>query len=265
MICLEKCEKNEIIKTCNNKHIFCKKCLHDYIETIDENNDILCPCCRNKIDYKTKEDDINIINNMKEGVFCSYYRNGKLKTKCNYVNDKLEGLYESYYKNGNKFETYNYENNVIKGLYTKYYDNKQIWKSCIFINGNIGKYDYVIFTNNSFHEYKDVYGSIEEFIEEWYYNGIKKYKCNYIEGLKEGCEESWYENGLKKYRCNYKKGLKEGYEDNWYENGVKKEESFYVNNKRTGLHKKWNIEGEVISEDLYKNDKKITFCKCFYF
>lgn len=58
---MENIPENKILKFCNDKHIFCKECMLDYVNSIveDEENDmcinINCPYCRKKIDYRLKK------------------------------------------------------------------------------------------------------------------------------------------------------------------------------------------------------------------
>ena len=41
-----------------------------------------------------------IINGLKEGLWKSYYSNGKLQSECNFINGLKEGLWKSYHSNG---------------------------------------------------------------------------------------------------------------------------------------------------------------------
>ena len=55
IICLDTFSENEIYKFCNNKHIYCKNCMNNYLKSISEKKEVKCPCCRNII--KIKDDD----------------------------------------------------------------------------------------------------------------------------------------------------------------------------------------------------------------
>ncbi len=46
------------------------------------------------------KDEVNYINDKKEGIEKSYWRDGKLYSKVNYINDKKEGIGKTYHYNG---------------------------------------------------------------------------------------------------------------------------------------------------------------------
>ncbi len=139
-ICFENIEKKEVVKYCNDKHIFCKPCFDSYLqvhlnkEDEDEEHILKCPVCRNEIPY------------IKNGLITTYYDTesmGSIRTKINYVNDVPEGLYESYYPSSNVAggkptllaSRYYIKNGKIDGLRTEYYDNGSIWLKCTYKNG----------------------------------------------------------------------------------------------------------------------------------
>jgi antitoxin component YwqK of YwqJK toxin-antitoxin module len=131
-ICFENIEDKEIIKYCNDKHIFCKSCFDSYFQVyLNSEEDILkCPVCRNEISY------------IKNGIICTYFENGSISTKINYVNNIMEGLCETYYPNDEitgkptlLASRYYMKNNKIDGLRIEYYPNGNLWLKCYYKNG----------------------------------------------------------------------------------------------------------------------------------
>ncbi len=139
-ICFEeKSNHDDIVKYCNDKHIFCKPCFDSYLQVFlnkegEEEHILKCPVCRNEIPY------------IKNGLIITYHENGSIHTKINYVNDVPEGLYETYYPSTNTVEElsnkpsllasrYTIKNGKIDGLRIEYYDNGSIWLKCTYKNG----------------------------------------------------------------------------------------------------------------------------------
>ncbi len=146
-ICLKAHEDENLIKTCDEKHIFCKTCFEDWKEECFKTSDItICPLCRS-----------DLLEHSKNGLFIQYYENvgGRRQkmTEYNYVNGKREGLYQSWYRDGQKMCECNYVNGIMEGLYQKWYENGQKMCECNFVNGKE-----------------------EGFFQYWYKNGNKKIK-----------------------------------------------------------------------------------------
>ncbi len=120
MICIENFPESEIIKTCDDKHTFCKTCLHDYLKTINEynnNDDLLCPYCKNKIEQK----EVNIIN-------------GKKEVEYNYVNDTLVDSYKVWDENSQLRMECNYTNGI-KEYFKEWDENDELLIERFYIDG----------------------------------------------------------------------------------------------------------------------------------
>jgi hypothetical protein len=102
---MEEHEDDNIIKTCDGKHIFCKTCFEDWKqECFKENDIVICPLCRSELpEYK------------KNGIFIEYYENGQMKYFCKYINNYVEDVSISYYKDGMLKEIY-YNINGVKRI-----------------------------------------------------------------------------------------------------------------------------------------------------
>lgn len=194
LICFEeKDNSNDIIKHCNDKHIFCKSCFEQYVQIhLNNEEDILkCPLCRNKIPY------------IKNGLFCTYFDTesmSSLHTKINYMNDVPEGLYETYYPNSNVQQVggeetgkpsllasrYYMKNGVIDGLRVEYYDNGQLWLKCNYKDG---------LKEGVFEEYYETENSDEMVL--WR-------KGFYLNGMRNGLYQTFDINGNLLESINYK-------------------------------------------------------------
>ncbi len=180
LICFEeKDNSDDIVKYCNDKHIFCKPCFDSYLQihlNKENEDDILkCPVCRNEIPY------------IKNGLIITYYDTesmGSIHTKINYVNDVPEGLYETYYpsheiigKPSLLASRYTMKNGKIDGLRIEYYDNGSIWLKCVYKNG-----------------VKD--GIFEEYYEnEDGFESILWHKGFYVNGMRNGLYQTFDING----------------------------------------------------------------------
>jgi antitoxin component YwqK of YwqJK toxin-antitoxin module len=270
MICMESFVETEVLKFCNDKHIFCKKCFNDYIKNLQK-DEINCPYCRNIITFTAKEDEIPMINQQKTGFCIYYYKNGNIKEECNYVNDKRDGLYKSYYLNNNIKEECNYIDDKRNGLYKSYYLNNNIKEECNYVDDK-----------------KD------GLYQNWYLNGQLWQKCLYENGRKKGLNEEYHENGQLAAECYYtvkedeyldRKRIfnldgklndffgggcdtqydnKEGLYKTYHFDGQLYEECFYMNNKKTGLYKSYYDNGQLEEETNYINGKPDGISKRYY-
>jgi antitoxin component YwqK of YwqJK toxin-antitoxin module len=69
---------------------------------------------------ETIDEKITYVNGKRNGLYESWYDNGKLEEKVNYKNDKMDGLYESWYDNGILQERSNYKNGKYDGVRKRY-------------------------------------------------------------------------------------------------------------------------------------------------
>ncbi len=164
IICFEEKEENEVIKHCNDKHIFCKQCFDSYVQThLNEESLLLCPLCRAEIPY------------IKNGLINTYFdaeSMGSLHTRIFYNNDIMDGLYEIYYPNDESgrplllASRYYMKNNKINGLRVEYYENGQLWLKSNYKDG---------LKDGIFEEYYETDNSDEMILwrKGFYVNGIR--------------------------------------------------------------------------------------------
>lgn len=112
------------------------------------------------------------VDNKKEGVWKTYYNNGKLKSEITYKNNIANGFARFYYKNGNVSEEGNWVNNKWDGKYKYYYENGQISYDWNFVNGK------------------------REGVQKYYHeNGQINYEGEWAGGMESGMLKEWNENG----------------------------------------------------------------------
>lgn len=207
-----------LFQFCNKKHIFCRKCFHEYVNKIHKDNpnmhiyeNIPCPYCRKNINVEY----LYAINGKKDGLNISYYKSGRLHE-------------EVYYKDGY----------IGDGPYKKYYNigesGENLWISYTYKNKNIDGF----------------------YIENWP-NGNLKRKSFYINGKLNGYECSYYDNNILEYECYYIDGGYEGFCKFYYKNGKIQRVCTYVNGKKNGLNEQYNKDGILIKKEFYKNGIKI--------
>ncbi len=136
------------------------------------------------------------VRGLKEGLQCTWHKNGKSRTVCNYVKGQPEGLSKKWHKNGTLRVECNYVGGLPEGLYNEWYKDGKLSVKCNYVRGQI-----------------------EGLYECWYQNGKLEYKDNYVNDMKEGLCETWYENGNLKNKYNCVRGQIEGLYEFWLENG----------------------------------------------
>ena len=77
------------------------------------------------------------IDGKKEGLFESFYPNGRLKTQFYYINNKIEGAYKQWSPTGQRICKCYFKNNKLNGYYRKWHYNGQVRVQCYYINGVI--------------------------------------------------------------------------------------------------------------------------------
>jgi len=91
--------------------------------------------------------------------------------------------------------------------------------------------------------------------EQWYKNGVPKYKYNIKNDEYDGLYEQWYEDGLLHLRDNYIDGKKDGIWEEYYPNGKLYEKSNYKDGELNGLYENYYPNGKLRRRFNYKNGK----------
>ena len=167
-----------------------------------------------------------------QGLWESYYLNGKIKTKGQYKEGKKYGKWEYFFEKG-KLEQEGYFDS--KGKYTKE------WK-WYYENGNLLRKE----------EFRG--GKEDGILEEYDKDGKLITKGEYIEGEKDG--EWFYELNDHKERGKYRYGERNGFWEFTNFDGKKSFEGNYNEGSPEGKHKYYNKEGDLIREENYRYGKK---------
>jgi len=104
-------------------------------------------------------------------------------------------------------------------------------------------------TSKLLSEEPDVFDGI---MENYYENGNKNSRGNYIKGKPDGIHRDWFENGNLKSEMNLKKGKLNGKYKAWHENGTLAIDCNYINDKLDGTYLSWFDNGALYSQIEYK-------------
>ena len=93
------------------------------------------------------ESEIEVKDNMKNGLSRWYYPNGELKFEANYVNDKEEGKVKKFYDNGKLNTTAYFKNGIQDGNFIEYYHDGGLKSELYYTNGIQDKVNKFYYTN----------------------------------------------------------------------------------------------------------------------
>jgi len=188
---------------------------------------------REKINRKDK-------NNLKQGIWKEFYKNGKIHIEKNFLDDKLNGYYKEYDERGN-----------LK-LTLQYIDNK-------IVKDNVSETDQI--------EIRNKYDSSGILIESGAYLknipvGIqRKYskEGNVISAQVNNNEGKIISKGIID-----EKGIKKGPWIDFYENGSKKDQGNYSENKRKGTWTFYDKKNKIEQDGNYRNGRINGTWKWYY-
>ncbi|MCL5246236.1 hypothetical protein M4I21_10485 [Cellulophaga sp. 20_2_10] len=256
-----------------------------------------------KGDFFSKKNDENSIFNSgrkKNGNWSFFTDEGKLTGTINYENNIKEGIYIFYHKNGKVAHTGTYVQGQNTGTENVFFNNGQLHKSVAYKEGSI--YNILSFMDKEGNKInhgtlKDGNGTLQNYdlvtgkllntytLEDGMLNIIdtkilktakgevteKRYK-NSNGGTKkivrtlnnklEGLQESYNYKGQLEETINYSKGIKNGKHTKFNDNGTLFYEYTYVNEKKIGAYK-FTPEGfkdkyYVLDEGFYDENQKFT-------
>lgn len=72
---------------------------------------------------------------IEDGVYDSWYPNGRRKSRTTYKDGKIDGLLEQWYENGEKAIEHNYKNGELDGLMQEWYEDGTKMREWIMENG----------------------------------------------------------------------------------------------------------------------------------
>lgn len=99
--------------------------------------------------------------------------------------------------------------------------------------------------------------SEQEFRETRHYNGIRKTKVAYRNGLPDGEFKRWTSHGDLAESGLYKNGKREGEWTEWFSNGNVQARGLYRNGNRDGLWKTFFFDGKTAAEQNFQNGEPV--------
>ncbi len=236
-------------------------------------------------EYRVNDKDSTVL----EGLYKTFYQNGKPKTVGFYTNNQATDYWEYFYQNGNlKMEglinnfineghwIYYYENghkshegNMEKGKkngYWRYYyeDGKIKTEGIIKENKNDGdwKYYYDDGGLKATANYANGTGFYTEYYEEG--EGLKKSEGKIKQGKSDSVWRYYYPNGKLKAIGTESAGMKDGVWKYYYENGNPSSFGQYKKGETNGFWRYYYENGNVSSEGEEKDGQKEGRWKMFY-
>lgn len=104
---------------------------------------------------KTSE-EVNWINDVKEGIWMQYYPDGTKKLKANNINNKIEGLWQTYYPNSRVELSGTYKASLKDGIWMYFADNGETIYKEIYTKGNFKKKDIYVKENDKMKSFETI-------------------------------------------------------------------------------------------------------------
>ncbi len=165
-------------------------------------------------DKRTKVEEIEFVNGLKDGLNIQYFPNGNVAASYTYVEGKKNGAYYYKFSNGVTQSEGRFLNEELHGEIKGYY-----------INGNI-KYQ-----NNYVMGYKHGWQYT------WHETGAMEQKVYLKNGIPDGLMQGWYPDSSNRYEIEYSNGIRNGREYRWHVTGCFAEEAYYKMGKMDSVHR----------------------------
>ncbi len=217
---------------------------------------------QNLIKYKLVLPDTVKSYFVKNGLYKSYFQDGKIFEKGIVTNHKHGNKWTRYFENGKIDCIQNLENGT--GINRWYFENGQISDSFDVVNNKTQGNIKIWYENGQIKEISDWNNGIQIGKYETYFkNGTQKQLINWINGKQDDKSASWYENGQQESIAFYKQGLRDGNTKQWFANGKMQLDAVYTAGKMNGKVIKYYDNGNVQTDGFYKNDKIYGICIWF--
>jgi antitoxin component YwqK of YwqJK toxin-antitoxin module len=217
---------------------------------------------------------------LKQGIWRTYYENGKIKSEAYYVNDLLSGQYKEFDENGNikvklqyakgaileekdttalevqiqnKYDVKGnlvysgtYRDSVPVGIHRMYDSTGKVVNGYLFDNNGI-KLGEGIITNEGKKEGKWKY---------FYSDGSVQSSGLYSNNQPSGKWDYFYKNGKKEQTGVFKQGKTDGLWQWYYPDGTIKREEEYYEGKSEGMYTEYDTTGQIIVSGKYFDGQK---------
>jgi antitoxin component YwqK of YwqJK toxin-antitoxin module len=162
---------------------------------------ILTGALLNKKEYAAdaKVEEGVYLNDKKDGVWITYYPNGKVKNKITYINNSPKGYYITYFENGFPEEEGTWELNKNIGNFIRYYSNGNVRQEFNFDNSGkrVGEQKYYWENGNIMIEGTWVNGQESGKLIEYHSDGSIKYLKNFDNGKLDTLNIETFKQGEK--------------------------------------------------------------------
>jgi uncharacterized protein len=193
---------------------------------------------------------------LKQGVWKTYYGNGRVRTEANYRDDTMEGVYKEYDENGNIQLLLEYANGVL----VQKTDTAELE---IEIRNQVDEDGNVVYSGSyrknipvGIHRVFDKTGAV---INAYLYNdsGVKLGEGIITnEGKKEGDWQYFNNDGTLRAKGKFVNNLEQGNWNYYFVNGKTEQAGAYKNGKVNGLWKWYYPDGKLKSEEEYFEGKE---------
>ncbi len=191
-----------------------------------------------------------------DGEYSIYYKNGKEKERGNYLMGKAEGKMIGYYATGSKHFEGHFKNDLRDGIVSIYFRNGNLKEQTEYKAGKADGPNKTYYFTGELKDDSPYKNDLQEGLFKRYYpNGKTAIEGTFVNGLKEGEWKWYYENGTPEKNITYKADKENGKYIAYYENGNKEEEADYVNGKASGKYIDFDEDGVMYFEGNYSNDK----------
>lgn len=137
----------------------------------------------------------NYESSRKQGLWKTFFPNGKIKSEIAYVNSRPNGTYKTYFESGQVEEEGNWENNRNTGGFKRFYENGQTAQEFVF--NETGKRDgkqVYFYENGQVMIEADMAAGKEKFVKEFYEDGSIKAEKSFIDGELDVANTKVYES-----------------------------------------------------------------------
>ncbi len=144
-----------------------------------------------------------------------FFEDGKVMIMETYTNDKEDGVYLSYFKNGKKEQEGQYVDGKLSGVWHYYYENGQVKEIVTYADGHeFGPY-FSFYPNGNrkatgYYLDEDTEDSVWH---QYYETGELKEIANYKEGMEEGLTKTFNKDATVSKEIMYKAGIPVVYKD----------------------------------------------------
>jgi antitoxin component YwqK of YwqJK toxin-antitoxin module len=177
---------------------------------------------------------VNYQKGMPHGDFFEFSESGELLLSGNYFEGQKSGDWTVFRSDGSVESEYSYENNLLVGTSTSYYANGQVAERIPFDRGTIS-------------------GGYESFFSD----GSPKERVSFVAGEEQGEFKQFHPNGKLAIAANFSKGILEGSWENYDDQGHLVTKGSFVKGDRVG---EWQERYEAVPQFFqvgnYENDLK---------